>query len=125
MNPQFYILSLKHSPDERGNAVWWRPAASGYTIDLTRAGVYSLAEVEADEGYYNNGETTAAWYKEAVDALVSHAVPWSAVNPRVIPIEKAKVLGFEKPAPERDEPVLYGRGELPPRDSRDEHDRTL
>lgn len=27
--------------------------------------------------------------------------------------------------PERDEPVIYNRGELPPRDSRDEHDRTL
>lgn len=31
----------------------------------------------------------------------------------------------EPPERERDEPVLYGRGELPPRDARDEHDRSL
>lgn len=31
----------------------------------------------------------------------------------------------EDPAPERDEPVVYNRGELPPRDNRDEHNRTL
>lgn len=31
----------------------------------------------------------------------------------------------EPELPERDEPVIYNRGELPPRDCRDEHDKTL
>lgn len=32
---------------------------------------------------------------------------------------------LEMRRPEKDEPVVYNRGELPPRDARDEHDKSL
>lgn len=101
MSDQFYILSLKHSPDPRtGAAVWWRSEAKGYTTDLSQARVYDLATVESNPGYYNNGETTAAWYKEAVDAQVKSTVEWAKVNPAGWRWElrgTPAVLGYRQP----------------------------
>jgi len=84
MNP-FYILSLKHSPDKAGSAVWWRADCKGYTTSLAEAGVYDQETIEAHPIYYDNGRTTEAWYKKAVDRLAT-AVPFA----RLVEHERAR-----------------------------------
>lgn len=105
---QFYILSLKHSPGPNGEAIWWRPAAAGYTPNLDDAGLYSLETVESDEGYYNNGETTAAWYAGPVQAKSHRIVAYKKVSPAGLDMRKETpaVLGYRQ-EPERDEPALH------------------
>lgn len=56
----YVILSLKWSPSHEGNAVWWRPEISGYTINLADAGVYTQQDIDDRPLYYNDRETAVA-----------------------------------------------------------------
>ena len=55
-----YILSIKHTASGDDYITLWRPNDAGYTLYLPAAGKYSIAQIEANPGYYNNGRTTVA-----------------------------------------------------------------
>lgn len=73
MSDEFYILSLKWT---RGGDLltWWAPNNSGYTSVIELAGRYSRADVEAKQGYYNNGDSTLAIPCAEVDAVAQRVV---------------------------------------------------
>ena len=51
---QYYILSLKWTNGDY--YTWWGPNDSGYTQDITKAGIYSEETINARKLYYcNNG----------------------------------------------------------------------
>lgn len=43
--PKFFILSIR--PPFGEMCLWYRPKASGYTVDLDSAGLYTAEEVKA------------------------------------------------------------------------------
>jgi hypothetical protein len=92
MEQQYYILSLKWSPDTADNAVWWRPAACGYTSDLGQAGLFTQSDLTADPGYYNNGTTTQAWRKETAEHHAHRVANYRALK-----------IASDAGTPERDE----------------------
>lgn len=77
---EFFLLSLKHS---RGLevAMWWRPAARGYTRSLADAGRYTAEDLAANP-HYNDGVNVAA-------IPVAAAI---AAGFAIVPINKAKEL---------------------------------
>ncbi|HDR3524331.1 hypothetical protein ACTFSJ_27605 [Bacillus cereus group sp. MYBK12-2] len=54
----YHVLSLKWS-EGKDLLVWWGPNNSGYTNDLTQAGVYTEDEILSQYSYYNNENTKA------------------------------------------------------------------
>lgn len=56
----FLILSITWSGTARGEIVWWRPEAQGYTTEITQAGRFTAQQIVEHPDYYNNGRTTLA-----------------------------------------------------------------
>lgn len=81
MEQTFYILSLKHSP-VHGRALWWRPSATGYTTDISQAGLYSQTEIDGDPRYFNNAVSTLAIERSKVEALAHLSVDYNKVKPQ-------------------------------------------
>lgn len=47
---KYYIISLKHTAIDSENFVLWKPEFCGYTTDISKAGIYTEAEVRAHYG---------------------------------------------------------------------------
>lgn len=80
---QYYILSVSNGPVGE-DALWWRPEAKGYTINLDKAGKYDGALVESKPGYYNNGKSAKAIPCEVVDHLAAKHVLWDELPPGLL-----------------------------------------
>lgn len=59
MNDLYLIVSLKWS---RGapNLLFWGPDNMGYTDNVSKAGLYTRAQIEQQPSYYNDGEEALA-----------------------------------------------------------------
>lgn len=56
----FLILSIKWRGTHRGEIVWWRPEAQGYTTEIAKAGRFTAQQITESPDYYNNGRSTLA-----------------------------------------------------------------
>lgn len=60
MSDNFYVISFEHTQPEHDFITLWRPNNSGYCWPVEWAGKYTRAQIEAQRGYYSNGESTMA-----------------------------------------------------------------
>lgn len=54
----YLIKSIKHTVGDL--MIWWGPDDRGYTCFVECAGRYTPAQIAANRGYYDNGESTKA-----------------------------------------------------------------
>lgn len=77
---EYYVISLKWSTGD--NVCFWRPNSSGYTEYPDEAGIYTEAQIEQHQDYYNDGEDTLAVEKSQLKELfTSHTiVKWNSTS---------------------------------------------
>ena len=78
---RFDMVQMFYIQDSRsyvGNDIlWWCPAGRGYTTDLSKAGLYTLEEAQAQ---HNCRHTDIPWPKEYIEVRTRPAVDVQYVN---------------------------------------------